>query len=134
MLSGSGRGMGRGSSPDAELPTERVDDPKKRGGGVEAGGAEALRWQLEQQANWRQAEAVGDGRQPSVDPDREDLVRIENGMRVYAARMVRGDVVQLCKRLIDGVWMNGRLTEAGPPADALQATGSQILGETRPLR
>lgn len=102
---------------------------------MDAGGAEALRWQLEQQANWREAEAVREGRQPPVDPDRDHLVGIQDGMRLYAPRAVRGEVVRLCKRLIDGVWMNGMLTEPGPKPDARTPSPWSVAqpGSTEPL-
>lgn len=92
---------------------------------MDAGGAEALRWQLEQQAHWRGAEAVLDGRQPAVDPDRDELMRMEDGMRVYEARIVRGHLVHLCKRLIDGVWINGTLAESMVAAAGAPSTDGQ---------
>jgi hypothetical protein len=84
---------------------------------LDAEGAEALRWQLEQQANWRQAPAVRDGRQPAVDPDRDELTRVTDGLRVYTTRPVRGELVQLSKCLVDGVW----ITRARPVGAAEHA-------------
>jgi hypothetical protein len=72
---------------------------------MDAEGAEALRWQLQQHANWRQALAVRDGRQPAVDPDRDELTQIADGLRLYTPRTARGEMIQLSKCLIDGVWI-----------------------------
>ena len=88
---------------------------RKEGTTVDPAGAEKLRWRLEQQAHWRQAEAVCDGRQPAVDPDSDDLERYEDGVRIYGALMVHGQLVQPCKELRDGVWVSGVLR--GPAAD-----------------
>jgi hypothetical protein len=76
---------------------------------VDAAGAEKLRWRIEQQEHWRRAQAVLDGRQPSVDPDLEALEMFEADLRVYASRMRGSNEVRLCKRLVDGVWENSTL-------------------------
>ena len=76
---------------------------------MDAAGAAKLRWRIEQQQHWRQAPAVQEGRQPSVDPDMEDLVAVGDGLRVYTERRTSEGVLRLCKRLVDGVWENGTL-------------------------
>ena len=78
---------------------------------VDAAGAEKLRWRIEQQQHWRLAQSVLDGRQPSIDPDQNDLVEIGDGVRIYSTRVTRDGVVHLCKRLVDGVWEHGTILE-----------------------
>jgi hypothetical protein len=82
---------------------------------VDAAGAEKLRWRIEQQEHWRQAQAVIDGRQPNIDPDLNDLTDFGAGLRVYSARVTRDGVIQLCKRLVDGVWEHGTIESAFDP-------------------
>lgn len=76
---------------------------------MDAAGAEKLRLRIEQQQHWRQAQAVGDGRQPATDPDGATLERLGDGIRVYGTRVTRGGLLTVCKRLIDGVWELGTL-------------------------
>jgi hypothetical protein len=83
-----------------------------KGSSVDAAGAAKLRWRIEQQQHWRQAEAVLDGRQPSVDPDMEELVSVGDGIRIYAERDTSDGRLRLCKRLIEGVWEHGTLDPA----------------------
>jgi hypothetical protein len=78
---------------------------------VDAAGAERLRWRIEQQQHWRQAAAVLDGRQPSTDPDLEQLETVHDAIRLYNTRMTRQGEVRMCKRLVDGVWEHGSLVE-----------------------
>ena len=78
---------------------------------MDAAGADSLRWRLEQQAQWRHAQAVLDGRQPSIDPDLADLTEIGEGLRLYSSRPTRDGVARLCKRLVDGVWEIGVIEE-----------------------
>ena len=52
-----------------------------------------------------------DGRQPSVDPDMEELVSVGDGIRIYAERSTSEGKLRLCKRLVDGVWEHGTLDE-----------------------
>jgi hypothetical protein len=59
-------------------------------------GAAALARRIAEQANWRLAAAVLDGRQPAVDPDRELLESFEDAERTYS------DGSQ--KLLLDGWW------------------------------
>jgi hypothetical protein len=84
---------------------------------LDAGGAQVLQRLLEQQAHWREADAVREGRQPAVDPDRDSLIRIGDGIRVYGSRAVDGKVVHLCKRLVDGVWINDLVAESRKRTD-----------------
>lgn len=85
---------------------------------MDAAGAERLRWRIEQQEHWRQAASVHDGRQPRTDPDIEQLERIDDGIRIYDTRVMHGALVRSCKRLVDGLWINGTLTEAPVEAPA----------------
>ena len=78
---------------------------------MDAAGADSLRWRLEQQAQWRHAQAVLDGRQPSIDPDLADLTEIGEGLRLYSSRPTRDGAARLCKRLVDGVWEIGVIEE-----------------------
>ena len=71
---------------------------------MDAAGAENLRWRIEQQQHWRQAEAVLEGRQPPTDPDLEQLETLDDGIRLYTSRLSHGEIVRVCKRLVDGVW------------------------------
>jgi hypothetical protein len=96
---------------------------------VDSAGARTLRWRLEQQAHWRQASAVLEGRQPSVDPDGEELERVEAGRRVYRAQIVHGQVVQRSMELIDGVWESRAGSDLATPA-APTTTGAQIAKVT----
>ena len=66
---------------------------------MDAVGARALQHRIAQQAHWRQAAAVCEGRQPRMDPDQEALLELRGGERVYRDRW--GPFV---KRLIDGAW------------------------------
>jgi hypothetical protein len=83
-----------------------------KGSSVDAAGAAKLRWRIEQQQHWRQAPAVLDGRQPSVDPDMDDLVSVGDAIRIYAERYTSDGHMRLCKRLVDGVWEHGPLDPA----------------------
>ena len=78
---------------------------------MDAAGARGLRFRIEQQEQWRQADAVLDGRQPPVDPDTQDLQGLGDGVRLYSTRATRGGVVRICKRLVDGVWEHGAIEE-----------------------
>ncbi len=77
---------------------------------MDGAGAEVLVRTIEQQSHWRQAEAVLDGRLPARDPDRESLVSLGRGIRVYAHQVTRnGNALRLCKRLVDGIWEHGTI-------------------------
>ncbi len=77
---------------------------------MDGAGAEVLARSIEQHTHWRQAEAVLDGRLPARDPDRESLVSVGRGIRVYAHQVTRdGNALRLCKRLVDGIWEPGTI-------------------------
>ena len=85
---------------------------------MDAAGAEKLRWRIEQQQHWRYAEAVLDGRQPSVDPDLAELEEFGEGLRIYSPRLTRNGRARVCKRLIKGVWELGMVDEGLDPDGA----------------
>ena len=76
---------------------------------MDAAGAQKLQWRIEQQQHWRQAQAVADGRQPTVDPDLESLESFGDDVRMYAPRVRGVNAVRVCKHLVDGVWENSTL-------------------------
>jgi hypothetical protein len=84
-------------------------------GPVDAAGAQKLRWRIEQQQHWRQAQAVLDGRQPSIDPDLNDLTEFGDGVRLYSSRSTRDGMVRLCKRLVEGIWEHGTIEATFDP-------------------
>ena len=67
---------------------------------MDVSGARALRRRIAQQAHWRQAPAVRDGRQPGMDPDLDALRELDREERVY-----RDDSSSFVKRLVDGAWV-----------------------------
>jgi hypothetical protein len=71
---------------------------------LDAVGAKELQRRFDAHAQWQEAEAVRDGRQPSADPDAHDLVEIGDGVRLYRAD-------RLIKKLIDGRWERIELDE-----------------------
>jgi hypothetical protein len=79
---------------------------------MDAVGAAELRKRLEEQAHWRQAEAVRDGRQSAADPDSLELEEVGEGVRFYGRAEERTLVEgrralvtqRACKRLVDGWW------------------------------
>ena len=80
---------------------------------MDSAGAKMLSRRIEQHSHWRQAGSVLDGRLPASDPDRESLVSLGCGIRVYAHQVTRdGDRLRLCKRLVDGIWETGTIPEA----------------------
>ena len=81
---------------------------------MDAAGAESLRKRLEQQQNWRQAQAVRDGRQPPVDPDLESFEELRDGVRLYSPRY-DASAHRVCKRLVDGMWI-AEMVEMTPEA------------------
>jgi hypothetical protein len=78
---------------------------------MDAAGAAGLHWRIQQQQHWRQAQAVLDGRQPTTDPDSEDLETVGDGIRIYSARFTAEGRLRICKRLVDGVWEHGTLED-----------------------
>lgn len=93
---------------------------------MDAAGAASLRWRIEQQQHWRQAEAVLDGRQPTVDPDMDDLVSLGDGIRVYSERFTSEGRMRLCKRLVAGVWEHGTIAESLNTKVAGEPSGANI--------
>jgi hypothetical protein len=91
---------------------------------MDVAGAERLRWRIEQQQHWRQAPAVLDGRQPPTDPDLEQLEKVGDRIRLYASRTTRDGVMRVCKRLVDGLWEHGAVTESTGPEPAGIGAGS----------
>ncbi len=76
---------------------------------------------IEQHRHWCRAEAVLDGRQPARDPDRESLVDVGDGIRIYAPQVRRdGSRLRLCKRLVNGIWETGTI-ESHPTRDTKEA-------------
>jgi hypothetical protein len=79
---------------------------------MDAAGAELVRRRIEQQEHWLQADSVREGRQPRVDPDRDTLEEIGDGVRLYGLT-IRHDLIgglhevvtgRVCKRLVGGTW------------------------------
>ncbi len=71
----------------------------------------SLKRRLEQQAHWRQADAVRDGRQLPVDPDGDELEEIGDGIRLYSVRRATTEARRMCKRLVDGKWQHEIVAE-----------------------
>jgi hypothetical protein len=86
---------------------------------VDAAGAEQLRRRLEEQAHWRQAEAVRNGDQPATDPDALELEGIDERTRYYARDRQRLTVdgrsaivtFRTVKNLVDGRWERSIIRE-----------------------
>jgi DNA-nicking Smr family endonuclease len=79
---------------------------------MDANGARELERRIQEQEDWRRADAVQQGEQPSRDPDAADLEEIRDGVRRYGTE-TREEVVdgrsvtvthRLCKRLREGRW------------------------------
>jgi hypothetical protein len=79
---------------------------------VERTGTEPLGFRIAQQENWAQAEAVGEGRQPRIDPDGHELEAFTDGLRIYRTHEVGGRMdgrpaivsQRLVKRVANRVW------------------------------
>jgi hypothetical protein len=79
---------------------------------MDAAGAELIRQRIEQHEHWRQAQAVRDGAQSAVDPDRDELLELGDGTRVYGLQerheIVDGEhalaTYRVLKRLVRGHW------------------------------
>ena len=86
---------------------------------MDAAGAQELRKRLEEQAHWRQAEAVRSGRQPATDPDAHELEEIGDGVRYYGCDRQRLTVdgrpalvtFRIVKQLVDGWWETSLIRE-----------------------
>jgi hypothetical protein len=97
---------------------------------MDAAGAERLARTIEHHSHWRQAQSVIDGRQPARDPDRESLVSVGDGIRVYAQQLTRdGGRLSLCKRLVNGVWESGTIRNLAP--EALNRDGERLGGDRK---
>ena len=68
---------------------------------MDAHGARHLRFRIEQQHQWRAAEAVRSGLQAATDPDLHRLERIGDRVRDYRPEAGRGPAR---KRLVEGWW------------------------------
>jgi hypothetical protein len=62
--------------------------------------ARLLARRIEQQRQWERADAVRAGEQPETDPDADELIGMEEDLRLYARRA--GQPTR--KRLVDGRW------------------------------
>jgi hypothetical protein len=86
---------------------------------MDAAGAQELRRRLEEQAHWRQAEAVRSGEQPATDPDILELEEIGDGIRYYARDRQRLTLegrpaivtFRTIKQLVDGRWERSAIHE-----------------------
>ena len=102
---------------------------------MDAAGAAALRRRLEEQQHWREAQAVRDGRQPCVDPDRAELIELGDGYRLYSFIGAGRRIVR--KSLAGEFWQfeaigpaDGRgnaqpqgACSAAPPGEAVKGSG-----------
>jgi len=98
----------------SRITLERTADQLGNVWVVERVGAEAVTFRVAQQTHWEQAEAVGDGRQPRIDPDGIELEEIDEGIGIYRSHEVPGTMdgrpailsQHLVKRLANGEWEN----------------------------
>ena len=90
---------------------------------MDAKGARELERRIQEQDDWRRADAVQRGEQPSRDPDAGELEEIRNGVRRYGCE-TRHEVVdgqrvvvthRFCKRLREGRWETVYELEQSPP-------------------
>jgi hypothetical protein len=110
----------------SRVTLESTDDQQGQVWVVERVGVEALTFRLAQQAQWEQAEAVGNGRQPRIDPDGVELEEIDEGVRIYRSHEVPGTMdgrpailsQRLVKRLANGYWENDVEVDCYRYADA----------------
>jgi hypothetical protein len=79
---------------------------------MDANGARELERRIQEQEDWRRADAVQRGEQPTRDPDAGGLEEIRDGVRRYGSE-TREEIVdgrpvtvthRLCKRLREGRW------------------------------
>ena len=86
---------------------------------MDAAGAELIRQRIEQHEHWRPAEAVVEGTQSPVDPDRDELEELGNGTRIYGLQQ-RHEIVEgthalttyrLQKRIVSGHWERELIVE-----------------------
>jgi hypothetical protein len=100
--------------------------------------AEALGFRLAQQEHWRQAAAVGDGRQLRIDPDGAELEQLGDRVRIYrlheAYGRIDGHAAILTQRLVkrltpDGAWESELVVDSyqhigGAPGAAVDDPGT----------
>ena len=88
---------------------------------MDATGAKTLNQRIADQEHWRQAQAVRDGLQPTIDPDAWQLVETREGLRLYDIREQQRQTVEgrpavvtqrLTKRLVEGWWETSYVREA----------------------
>jgi hypothetical protein len=94
---------------------------------MDANGARELERRIQDQEDWRRADAVQRGEQPSRDPDAAELEEIRDGVRRYGCEtrqeIVEGQPVtvthRLCKRLREGRWETVYELEQSPASAGL---------------
>ena len=86
---------------------------------MDAAGAELIRQRIEQHEHWKQAPAVRDGEQSPVDPDRDELLELVEGTRIYGLQE-RHEIVEgahalttyrVQKRIVGGHWERELIVE-----------------------
>jgi hypothetical protein len=84
---------------------------------MDTNGARHLAVRIAQQQHWELAQAVQDGRQPSSDPDGQDLEALGDRCRLYATEVADGangpTVQRFLKTLVDGSWQVAAIDERG---------------------
>ena len=77
---------------------------------MSADAARTLARRIAEHQQWQRAEAVRAGEQPPLDPDADDLVEMDEDLRIYAKRAGQ----RMRKRLIEGRWETDVVHETGP--------------------
>ena len=103
---------------------------------MDANGARELQKRLEAHEQWRQAEAVLDGRLPPTDPDLPELAEIGDGVRYYGCEQRETTVdgrralvtFRMTKTLVDGCWERSLIQESVEFLDTPPATGQVLPG------
>jgi hypothetical protein len=90
---------------------------------VDPAGAQKLRCRIEEQENWRRADAVRDGRQSASDPDIDELDRVDDGIRFYSPRIIHGELVRQIKRLSGGFWVSGTIVDTPTSVEESRRSG-----------
>ena len=94
---------------------------------MDVNGARELERRIQEQDDWRRADAVQRGEQPARDPDAAELEEIRDGVRRYGSEtqeeIVDGRSVtvthRLCKRLREGRWETVYELEQSPASAEL---------------
>jgi hypothetical protein len=105
---------------------------------MDANGARELQKRLEAHEQWRQAEAVLDGRLPPTDPDVLELEELGDGVRHYGREVVRTTVegrpaqvsTRMTKTLVDGCWETSHVHE---DIAYLDGDGTPLKGSDRKI-